>query len=55
MQRAGRQVKSARVQEQETALACGDGGEFGEADIVADCEGDLTIGRDVNERQLVAG
>ena len=55
MQRPGRQVESARVQEQETALARGDGGEFGEADVVADCEGDFAVGGDVDEGQFVSG
>ena len=55
MQRPSRQIESARIQEQETALAGGDGGEFGEADVVADCKGDFAVGRDVNESQLVAG
>ena len=55
MQRPGRQVESAGVQEKEAALAGGDGGEFGEADVVADCEGDFAEGWDVDEGQLVAG
>ena len=55
MQRARRQVERAGVQEQEAALAGGDGGEFGEADVVADCEGDFAVGGDVDEGELVAG
>ena len=53
VQRPGHQVESPRVQEQETALARGDGGEFGEADVVADCEGDLAVRGDVDESQFV--
>ena len=53
MQSPRRQVESAGVQEQETTLARGDGGEFGEADVVADCEGDSAVGGDVDERQFV--
>ena len=55
MQRPGRQVERPRVQEQETALARGDGGELGEADVVADREGDFAVGRDVDEGQFVPG
>ena len=50
-----RQVESAGVQEQEAALAGGNGGEFGEADVVADREGDLAVGREVDEGQFVPG
>lgn len=55
MQRPSRQIESARVQEQEAALARGDGGEFGEADVVADGEGDFAVGGDVDEGDFVAG
>ena len=54
MQCPGRQIESARVQKQETALAGSDGGEFGEADVVADCEGDFAVGRDVDECYFVS-
>lgn len=55
MQRPGGQVESARVQQQETAPARGDGGEFGETDVVANGEGDPAIGRDVDQGQFVPG
>lgn len=55
MQRPRRQVERAGVQEQEAALAGGDGGEFGEADVVADGEGDRAVGRDVDEGEFAAG
>ena len=55
MQRPSRQIERARVQEQKTALARGNGGEFGEADVVADCEGDFAVGRYVDEGDFVAG
>ena len=54
MQRPRRQIERAGVQEQETALAGGDGGELGEADVVADCEGDFAVGGDVDEGDFVA-
>ena len=55
MQSPRGQVESAGVQEQEAALARGNGGEFGEADVVADCEGDFAVGWDVDEGQFVPG
>ena len=55
VQRSRRQVEGAGVQEQETTLAGGDGGEFGEADVVADGEGDLAVGRYVDQSHLVSG
>ena len=55
VQGARRQVEGAGVQEQETAPAGGDGGEFGEADVVADGEGDLAVRGEVDQGQFVAG
>ena len=55
MQRPRRQVERPGVQEQEAALARGDGGEFGEADVVADGEGDLAVRGDVDHRHFVPG
>ncbi|KAJ8124510.1 hypothetical protein O1611_g9129 [Lasiodiplodia mahajangana] len=53
VQRAGRQVEGARVDEGESAAARGDHGELGEAHVVADGDGDAPIARQVDERQLV--
>ena len=55
VQGARRQVEGAGVQEEEAAPAGGDGGEFGEADIVADGEGDFAVGGQVDQGQFVAG
>ena len=54
MQGAGREVEGARVEQEEAAVAGGDGGEFGEADVVADGEGDFAVRRDVDESEFVA-
>ena len=54
MQCAGRKVESARIKEQEAALPSGYGGEFGEADIVADGEGDFAVGRNVDQCHFVS-
>lgn len=48
MQGARRQIEGARVKQQETALARGHGGEFREANVVADGQGDFPIRRDVH-------
>ena len=55
MHSSGRQVEGARVEEQETAFARGDGGEFWEADVVADRQGDLAVFRQGDEGDFVAG
>ena len=55
VQRPRRQIERAGVQEQEAAPAGGDGGEFGEAHVVADCEGDFAVGGYVDEGEFVAG
>ena len=55
MQGARRQVEGAGVEEEKAAPAGGDGGEFGEADVVADGEGDFAVGGQVDQGQFVAG
>ncbi len=55
MQRAGCEVEGAGVEEEEAAVAGGDGGEFWEADVVADCEGDFAVGGEVDQGDFVAG
>ena len=54
MQGARRQVEGAWVEEQETALARGHGGEFREADVVADGQGDFPVGWDIHQGQFIA-
>lgn len=48
------EVEGARVEQQEAALARGHRGEFGEADVVADGQGDFPKGRDIYQGQLVS-
>ena len=55
MQGARCQVEGAGIEEQEAAPAGGDGGELGEADVVADGEGDFAVGWQVDQGQFVAG
>lgn len=55
MQRSSGQVEGARVEQQEAFIAGGDGGEFGEADVVADCEGDFPIFWEIDECKFVTG
>lgn len=55
MQGAGGEVEGTGVQEQKTSFASGDGGEFGKANVVADCNGDFAVGRDVDEGEFIAG
>ena len=55
MQGARRQIEGAGVEEEEAAPAGGDGGEFGEADVIADGEGDFAVGGQVDQGQFVAG
>ena len=54
VQRARDQVEGAGVEEEEGAAAGGDGCEFGEADVVADGEGDEAIGGQVDEGEVIA-
>ena len=55
VQGARRQVEGAGVEEEEAAPAGGDGGELGEADVIADGEGDFAVGGQVDQGQFVAG
>ena len=55
MQRTGGGIERTRVDQQESTLARGYHGGFGEADIVADRQPDLAILREIDNRQLVAG
>ncbi len=54
MQGAGGQVEGAGVEEEEGAAADGDGGEFWEADVVADGEGDEAVGGKGDEGEVVS-
>lgn len=54
MQGAGGEVEGAGVEEEEGAAAGGNGGEFGEADVVADGEGDEAVGGKGHEGEVVA-
>lgn len=49
------QIECSWVEQQESSAAGGDGGEFGEADVVADGEADLAVGGDVYQGELVSG
>lgn len=55
MQSPRREVEGPGVQQQEAALAGRDGRQLGEANVVANGDGDLTVGRDVDQSDLVAG
>jgi len=54
VQGAGGQVEGAGVEEEEGAAAGGDGGEFWEADVVADGEGDEAVGGKGDEGEVVS-
>lgn len=54
MQCSRSQIEGAGVEEEEGAPACGDGGELGEADVVAYCNGDAAVGGQVNEGDFVS-
>lgn len=54
MQGAGGQVEGAGVEEEEGAAAGGDGGEFREADVVANGDRDEAIGGNGDEGEVVA-
>ena len=47
------QIERARVEQQERALARSDGGELGEADVVADGQADFAIGRYIDDGDFV--
>ena len=49
----GGHVEGRRVDEHEGALACGDHGGLGEADIIADGEPDAAVLGQIDERELV--
>lgn len=55
MHRASSRVEGARVDEREAAAARRDHGEFREADVVADGDGDLAVRRQVDDCDVVAG
>jgi hypothetical protein len=54
VQRAGGHVERAGVEQEKRAFAGGDGGELGEADVVADSDGDLSVLGEVYEGDFVA-
>ncbi len=53
MQGASGEVEGAGVEQEEGAAAGGDGGEFGEADVVADGEGDEAVRGNGDEGEVV--
>lgn len=53
MQRASRQIESARIEKEEASFTSGDGREFREADVIAYRQRDLAIFGEVDERQFI--
>lgn len=49
------QVECTRIEEEESSLAGGDSGGFGEADVVADAQTDAAIVGQVEDGDFVAG
>ena len=54
MQSPRGEVEGARVEQEEGAAAGGDGGDFGEADVVADGEGDEAVGGERDDGEVVS-